>query len=145
MQAETHAAPCQIYFLTSDAKQLRVREQFALEEHLKRKNKCFKMLHLSNTVPQNDDFWEVCMHYHTKGPKKPTPYYQKSLVKLKSFFAGWLHPKQDSKVKSYKTELCFIGLFLTSADSHIRSDPCTTKFSSIIIKKNKRSIILQQM
>lgn len=77
----------QIYFLTSDAKQLRVKEQFALEEYLKRKekNKCFKMLHLSSTVPQHDDFWELYVYSHTKGPRKPIPHYQKALVKLKSF------------------------------------------------------------
>lgn len=93
MQAETHAAPCQIYFLTSDSKQLCVREQFALEEHLKRKNKCFKMLHLSNTVPQNDDFCELYMHSQTKGPRKLTPYYQKVLVKLKSFICRVVTPR----------------------------------------------------
>lgn len=36
-QAETHAAPCQIYFLTSDAKKFCVSMQFALEEDLKKK------------------------------------------------------------------------------------------------------------
>lgn len=147
MQAETHAAPCQIYFLTSDSKQLRVREQFALEEHLKRKEKTnVSRCSISAIQFHRMMIPEKCACIITQKDPRNQPLITRNLwSNWNHLFAGWLHPKQDSKVKSYKTELCFIGLFLTSADSHIRSDPCTTKFSSIIIKKNKRSIILQQM
>lgn len=56
------------------------------------------MLHLSNTVPQNDDFWELCMHYHTKGPKKPEISGQTEIIYLQGGYTQnkilkWSHTR----------------------------------------------------
>lgn len=62
MQAETHAAPRQIYFLTSDAKQFCVSMQFALEEDLKKKKKNKQMIQDAESQQYHstrNDFWEL--------------------------------------------------------------------------------------
>lgn len=118
MQAETHAAPCQIYFLTSDAKQFCVSMQFALEEDLQKKrrtNKWFKMLNLSNTVQHV----MISENYKCILTQKDPGNWSFITKKLQSncnpSFSGYFKTDKTSKVKQYETKLWFVeGVFYFS-------------------------------